>query len=313
MRPTVVLINDRETLKATQATAAICRELSARRQPTWVAGIAGLWVAEDGRCLVQACRVTDGRLGAELVPHDLADMDVWVRLNPGRDSRSWAPAYALQVLCAAQRRGTRVRNDPHALLKHGTKLSLTALTSQDIPSTRFAVDVAVLAEAVRARSEPSVLKPALGTHGQGVIAVEPTDPELDSKLAALAAAGPVVVQAMHPAALQGDVRVHLVDGAPLVVGGRRAAVARVPAAGDFRSNIAAGGSARRAAWTEELEGVVARVGPQLRDEGLFHVGLDVMGATVLEVNAFSPGGLGDAGAFEERDFVGGLVDAFLAA
>jgi glutathione synthase len=81
------------------------------------------------------------------------------------------------------------------------------------------------------------------------------------------------------------------NGAPLERDGKYAALRRVPAKGDLRSNMHAKGTAAKAKVTEELLAVVELVRPKLIHDGMFLVGLDLVGDKVLEINVFTPGAL----------------------
>ena len=122
-----------------------------------------------------------------------------------------------------------------------------------------------------------------------------------------------MAQGFVPEAVDGDVRVLLVNGAPLMVDGAFAAVRRRPPKGDFRSNVFRGGAAERVTEIPGVEAIAAAVAPQLAADGLFFVGLDLIGSKVVEVNVFSPGGLGDAERFSGVDFTTPLLDAFEVA
>lgn len=92
-----------------------------------------------------------------------------------------------------------------------------------------------------------------------------------------------IVQALVPEIYEeGDKRILLVDGELLGV------VGRVPSKGDIRSNVHVGGSAAPAVLTPADETVIETIGPSLAKDGLFFVGLDVIGGKLIEVNVTSP-------------------------
>ncbi|MFT7521717.1 MAG: glutathione synthase, partial [Kiritimatiellia bacterium] len=124
--------------------------------------------------------------------------------------------------------------------------------------------------------------------------------------------GPALLQDYLSDAPSGDVRIHVVDGELLQIDGRPCAVRRVPGEGEWRSNVALGGRATRPELSEAQRALVKRVGPILARQGLWHVGLDVVGDKIVECNVFSAGGIGDASRFAERDFARELVSRFLA-
>ena len=95
---------------------------------------------------------------------------------------------------------------------------------------------------------------------------------------------PVMAQAFLPSVSEGDKRIRRVDGDPL------GAINRRPAAGEFRSNLAVGGQAEATELTERERLICAALAPALRAEGLFFVGIDVIGGMLSEINVTSPTG-----------------------
>ncbi|MEO9341153.1 hypothetical protein ABFT80_27560 [Mesorhizobium sp. SB112] len=106
------------------------------------------------------------------------------------------------------------------------------------------------------------------------------------------AKGYLITQAYLTEAKSGDVRLFLMNGEPLISGGKYAALKRVPAKGDIRSNIHASGTARKVKVTDSMLSVAATVRPKLLETGMFLVGLDIVGDKLLEINVYTPGGLG---------------------
>ncbi|TIL83712.1 MAG: glutathione synthase, partial [Mesorhizobium sp.] len=101
----------------------------------------------------------------------------------------------------------------------------------------------------------------------------------------------LIAQVYIPEAKAGDVRLFLINGLPLVRDGNYAAFRRVPAKGDVRSNIHAAGTARKVKVTGTMLGIAEMVRPKLINDGMFLVGLDIVGEKLLEINVFTPGGL----------------------
>jgi glutathione synthase len=158
----------------------------------------------------------------------------------------------------------------------------------------------------------AVIKPLEGTRGRDVFVLEAGGSQSNTNqiIDVVLRQGYAVVQEVVPGAEAGDVRVTVVDGEILEVGGRAAVVARVPARGDFRSNLHAGGTAARASVTPEIRAAVAEVRPVLLREGLRHVGIDFVGDRILELNVFSPGGLFPSESLYQRDFSAAVIEAF---
>src|SRR6185503_12373443 len=84
---------------------------------------------------------------------------------------------------------------------------------------------------------------------------------------------------------------------------------RVSAKGDVRSNLHAGGKLARAVVTDEMLELAEVVRPKLIQDGMFLVGLDIVGSKLMEINVFSPGGLGSAQKFEKVDFSRAVIAA----
>jgi glutathione synthase len=101
----------------------------------------------------------------------------------------------------------------------------------------------------------------------------------------------------------------VMNGEPLRVGDHYAAFRRVNKTSDVRSNMHAGGEAEAVKVTDEMLRLVDTVKPKLLADGMFLVGLDIVGDKLMEVNVFSPGGLGSAGALEETDFAAAVIEA----
>jgi glutathione synthase len=92
-----------------------------------------------------------------------------------------------------------------------------------------------------------------------------------------------MAQRFLPEIARGDKRILLIDGKPVPY-----ALARVPAAGETRGNLAAGGTGTGVPLSERDRWICAQVGPVLREKGLLFVGLDVIGDYLTEINVTSP-------------------------
>ena len=140
--------------------------------------------------------------------------------------------------------------------------------------------------------------------------VRPEDrPNLNQMIDAVSRDGYVVAQEYLPAAQEGDTRLFVMNGMPLQHQGRYAAFRRIRTGDDMRSNIHAGGRLRRAELTDGMFTLVEMVRPKLVVDGMFLVGLDIVGDKLMEINVFSPGGLGSAQTFEKVNFTHPIIDA----
>jgi glutathione synthase len=302
------VINDWATLSTAETTQRWMLT-AAREHEVYAAPADQLDLQPDGRVIARA------RLGLHGPEHAL-DLDtthaVIVRTNPGRDPRPWANPLLLQALHLLEQRGVQVRNHPRGLLRAASKLYLGALPEQARPRTLVSRSTSAIREFLAALGGPAVAKPVTGTHGTDVYKLSgPDAPNLEQILASLTRNGPAMVQAFVPEAAQGDVRVHLLGGELFEVRGVPAIIARIPPSTDFRSNVHLGGTPAAASLTPAIERLITLVGPQLRADGLWHVGLDVIGGVVVEVNAYSPGGLTDLERMSGLDLLTPLTERLL--
>jgi glutathione synthase len=207
---------------------------------------------------------------------------VWMRKDPPVDE---AYLYATHLLELAERHGVKVINRPAALRAWNEKLSALRWSHLMAP-TLVSSRVERLAAFSREHGEV-VLKPLGGRAGQGVVFASAATPGLRALLELVTGMEtlPVMVQAFLPGVSAGDKRILLVNGEPL------GAVNRVPSGGEFRSNLAVGGSPEPAELSEAERRICAELAPALQAEGLFFVGIDVIDGRLSEINVTSPTGV----------------------
>jgi glutathione synthase len=318
------MVNQVTDLDPLQTTVMLVAGSAARGHETWVFGVDDLRALPDG-CLQAAARrvlTSDapdltGRLAQQdPAPVTLDALDLVVlRTNPGRDKRhAQAHQQTLRMLTFLNERGVPVVNDPDGARLCGSKLFLQTLPAELRPRSLVSCDPGALEAFVHESREATVLKPLDGTWGADVYRVAPQHPELASLIHTLLDQGYVIAQEFLPDVTDGDVRLLLLEGRPLLSReGRPAAVRRLPPPGDFRSNIHLGGTPTPVPeLTPELQRVADEVGPLLAARGVVLAGVDVVGDRILEVNAYAPGGLGDAQMFQDADFLTPILDAFEA-
>ena len=126
---------------------------------------------------------------------------------------------------------------------------------------------------------------------------------------AVARDGFIIVQEYLEKAIEGDLRLFLMNGSPLRYKGKYAAFRRLRTGDDMRSNIHAGGTKAQAVVDEQALHLAEVVRPKLVEDGMFLVGLDIVGDKLMEINVFSPGGLGSAQQFENVNFSNAVIDA----
>ncbi len=207
---------------------------------------------------------------------------IWMRKDPPVDE---AFLYATHLLEVAERDGVLVLNKPASLRAWNEKLGALRFSNLMAP-TLVASRVSELTSFAREQGEV-VLKPLGGKGGQGVIRIAKAAPGLEALLELITSQEqmPVMMQKFLPEVIDGDKRILLVHGQPL------GAINRRPKAGDFRSNLALGGQAEVTHLTPREKEICNELEPSLQKEGLFFVGIDVIGGMLSEINVTSPTGI----------------------
>ncbi|BAU56411.1 glutathione synthase [Halorhodospira halochloris] len=212
---------------------------------------------------------------------NLAELSwILMRQDPPVDARF---VTATHILSLAEQHGAKVINSPRAL-REGNEKILAQWWPHLCPPTRIAADIALLREFV-AEQGKTVLKPLDAMGGSSIFVVDPEDANLSVILETLTAAGTrcALAQAYLPAITAGDKRILVFDGKPFPY-----ALARIPAAGETRGNLAAGGRGEGAEVTAQERALCAELAPRLLNMGIRFAGLDVIGDKLTEINITSP-------------------------
>lgn len=241
------------------------------------------------------------------------DLDVlMLRNDPAIDAmeRPWAVTAGIDFGRMALRHGVIVLNDPNGLAKAKNKMYFQ-LYPQDLrPQTIITRDRDEIKAFAKDQGGTIVLKPLQGSGGSNVFLVRPDDiPNLNQMIDAIIRDGYVIAQEYLPAAAEGDVRLFIMNGQPLRYKGKYAAFRRIRHGGDMRSNVHAGGTLAQADVDATMLRVAEMVRPKLVQDGMFLVGLDIVGNKLMEINVFSPGGLGSAQKFEGVNFNYAVIKA----
>ncbi len=207
---------------------------------------------------------------------------IWMRKDPPVDE---AFLYATHLLEVAEREGVLVVNKPSSLRAWNEKLGAIRFSHLMAP-TLVASRVKELASFAKEHGDV-VLKPLGGKGGQGVIRVAKQAPGLEALLELVTRQEqlPIMMQRFLSSVVKGDKRIILVNGQPL------GAINRIPTKGDFRSNLALGGQAEQTSLTNREYEICEELAPALNNEGLFFVGIDVIGGMLSEINVTSPTGI----------------------
>lgn len=268
---------------ATDTSLAIMRESERRGHRVFFTTLDGLRLEDDrvGLRVRPAVFAPHRELFEAGAERELAASDcdiVYMRKDPPVDAAylhaTWIlerlPPHVLQI------------NPARALRHHCEKLIPLHLPGL-LPPTLMTRDAAMLA-AFLARMGRIVVKPLDDCSGRGIVAVARDDPEAPALLERATVSRTRFVQAQRylPEIAQGDKRVLLLGGEIL------GWVRRVPAAGDFRSNVNAGGHCEACELGESDRIICERLGAWLRQEDIHFAGVDLVGRHVLEVNITSP-------------------------
>ncbi len=211
----------------------------------------------------------------------LADLDcILMRKDPPFDSEF---IYATYILEAAEKRGVLVVNRPQSLRDCNEKIFATQFP-QCTPPVLVSRDPQRL-RAFHEQYKNVIFKPLDGMGGTGIFHAREDDPNVSVIIETLSENGrqTIMVQRYIPEITQGDKRILMVDGEPIPW-----CLARVPAIGETRGNLAAGGKGIVQALTERDRWIASEVSPHLKQKGLLFVGLDVIGDYLTEINVTSP-------------------------
>lgn len=240
------------------------------------------------------------RLGEAHI-RDLADFDaILMRVDPPFNMEYIYTTYILEL---AQRDGVLIVNDPGSLRDANEKMIINffpeciapTLVSRDLQQIRNFTE----------RHGEVVIKPLDGMGGISVFRTRKGDPNLSVIIETLSEkeARFVMAQEYIPAISEGDKRILLIDGEPVEY-----ALARVPASGDMRGNLAAGGTGRGVELSERDRWICDQVAPRLKEMGLIFVGLDVIGDYLTEINVTSPTCIRELENIYDIDISGRFID-----
>ncbi len=236
----------------------------------------------------------------------LDDLDVLLlRNDPSADAadRPWAQTCGILFGQLAAMRGVIVLNDPFSLANAVNKTYFQHFPEQVRPKTCISRDVNDIKAFIAEQQDKVVIKPLQGSGGQSVFLIgEDEKANLNQMIEAVIRDGYCIAQEYLPAAVEGDVRMFVMNGRPLMKDGKYAAFRRRNDTGDARSNMHTGGKSEPAEVTDKMLELVEMVRPKLVQDGMFLVGLDIVEDKLMEINVFSPGGLGSCQTHTHIDF-----------
>jgi glutathione synthase len=243
---------------------------------------------------------------------DIAEVDVlMLRNDPSIDAETpWAMEAGVLFGREAVKRGVIVLNDPDSLGRAINKLYFQGFPAEARAETLITKNEADIKAFAKEHQDNIILKPLQGSGGSGVFKLEASQKtNLNQIIEAIGRDGYIIAQAYVPAARKGDIRFFLMNGHPLKIGGKYAALRRVASPDDIRSNIHAGGKAEAVEIGVIELRVAELIRPKLVADGMFLVGIDIVGDRILEVNVFSPGNLNSCSRLAGVDFSVPIIDA----
>ena len=211
----------------------------------------------------------------------LRDLDViLMRKDPPFDNEF---IYSTYILEAAQKQGTLIINDPRSLRDCNEKVFATQFP-QCCPPVLVSRDAVQLRNFHQQHGD-IIFKPLDGMGGSRIFRCRQDDPNVGVILETLTELGTQTIMAQRyiPEITEGDKRILVIDGEPVPY-----CLARIPARGETRGNLAAGGTGVAQPLSDQDRWIVSQIAPTLREKGLLFVGLDVIGNYLTEINVTSP-------------------------
>jgi len=317
-------VNDIATEIDEYTTTRLARSASRRGHQVWYVGIGDVELGEsDGHLMAQARaadfgpddtlasymeRIKDS--DAERIAMD--DLDVLFLRNDSIEDlqeRPWAAPLGVVVGQMLKARGVTVVNDPASLPRATSKLYLEEFPEKVRPRSLVTRDPAAI-ERFAGQVGHCVIKPLYGAKGRNVFMIEN---EGEANLAQITEAvlqdGYAIIQEFVDGGEHGDARIFLLDGQILERDGVQAAFRRVPTGNDPRANISTGGRSVPLELGPAERGIIEAMGPKLVADGMYFVGIDVIGDKVVEINAETPGGMQSVERLYDADVCPTVIEA----
>ena len=319
------IVNDVDTEHVLAATTVLATSAARREHEVYMLGVRELDYFADGHVGGLARRgpgadvesqeaFLDAVTGPD-APRErvtTADLDVmWLRYNPSEEvgEHAWAQNAGILFGQLALEHGVVVLNHPYSLSWAINKMYFQQFPEAVRPRAIITRSYERVAEFHEENDRRIIVKPLMGYGGADVFMVGEDADNLRQIVESVSRNSYVIAQEYLPAATEGDTRLFMVNGKPLVVDGKVAAVRRVAGEGDFRSNMSAGGRPEMPDVDDAMLELAGIVGPKLIKDGIFFAGLDVVGDKLVEINTISAGGLNIAGKLQEADFGAAVIEA----
>ncbi|AEH02399.1 glutathione synthetase [Lacinutrix sp. 5H-3-7-4] len=318
------IINDHNTEKPFYTTPGLGYAAYKRGHDVYFIGVGELSYASKGHLSVRCKTIKDKNFNSqetyfkavqkeEFTRITSQDLDVlFLRNNPADEinERDWAQNAAFIFGEIAMRNGVIVLNHPASLAGAVNKMYFQHFPEILRPKTIISRDHGEIKAFFKTQKQKMILKPLQGSGGTNVFMMDKkNEHNLNQTIDAIARDGYVIAQEYLTEASKGDTRLFLMNGEPLEVDGKYAMMQRVNNSKDIRSNIHAGGRPETVKMTEKIKKLAEIVKPKLVQDGMFLVGIDIVGDKLMEINVFSPGGLNVTGDMYDADFCTPVIKA----
>ncbi|QCW99985.1 glutathione synthase [Aggregatimonas sangjinii] len=311
------IINDHDTEKPSYTTPGLGYAAYKREHEVFFIGVGELAYTSGGHMSARCKSISGKSYDAqetyfqavqkeEFQRINSKDLDVlFLRNNPADEinDREWAQNAAFVFGEIAERDGVLVLNHPSSLAGAVNKMYFQHFPEILRPKTVITRDHKEIEDFFKQQKQKMILKPLQGSGGTNVFMMDKNNVHnLSQTIDAISRDGYVIAQEYLPDATGGDTRLFLMNGEPLQSDGKYAMLQRVNAEGDIRSNVHAGGTTEGKKITDQILELAEIVRPKLVQDGMFLVGIDIVGDKLMEINVFSPGGLNMMGKMYEVDF-----------
>lgn len=301
------VVNNVKTQRPTYTTLHLAFAAHKRGHDVGFVSVDALSHGDDSLVIGDVWRPKAGRLrdaatyakaltsdGAPRETARLNDFDVvFLRNNPHVGSGEGARFNpAIEFGRRLKNAGVMVMNDPDGLMRAGSKMYLAGFPAEIRPKTLITRSVERVRAFLRELDGAAIIKPLHGFGGKNVFYVgRGQTANLAQMISTVRSQDYLIVQEYLPAVTKGDKRVLLLGGTPLTVDGQHAAYKRMRPKDDIRNNMHVGGARKPSALSEAERGICELIRPRLVTDGLYFVGVDLVGDKILEINVFAPGGI----------------------
>ncbi|WP_369856531.1 glutathione synthase [Candidatus Thalassolituus haligoni] len=235
----------------------------------------------------------------------LTDLDiVLMRKDPPFDGEFIYSTYILEL---AEQAGVLIANKPQSLRDCNEKVFATHFP--ELMSPTMVTRSADLLRHFHQQHKDVIFKPLDGMGGSSIFRLRQDDPNVSVIIETLTNHGrqQIMAQKFIPDITEGDKRILMIDGEPVPY-----CLARIPAKGETRGNLAAGGRGETRPLSDNDFAIARQIGPELKKRGLYFVGLDVIGSCLTEINVTSPTCVREISRDSGIDIASQLISTLLA-